>query len=217
MLWKEWGTICNSSQRGSHVHSFSFHFLIFCNQFSRSVFLHNDATAISNVRSKHWGDFPRLQEFANVCSTPVVSNCGPPDVLGLQLPGSLASRGGGEGFWELKSKNIWRATVQHHWSKVLAPVKEAESWGRIYVHEKSIAWMKNHQSTDHPVRPLYPASEKGKEKEEQFLVDLQGLFFNFASCNNFKMYKFYFVSTSLDHSPTGWQHQLWKSWLLLSG
>ena len=30
-----------------------------------------------------------------------VSNCGPPDVLGLQLPEILASRGGGEGFWEL--------------------------------------------------------------------------------------------------------------------
>ena len=32
---------------------------------------------------------------------PVVPNLGPPDVLGLQLPGILASRGGDEGFWEL--------------------------------------------------------------------------------------------------------------------
>ena len=31
----------------------------------------------------------------------VVSNLRPPDVLGLQLPEILASRGGGEGFWEL--------------------------------------------------------------------------------------------------------------------
>ena len=31
----------------------------------------------------------------------VVLNLGPPDVLGLQLPEILASRGGGEGFWEL--------------------------------------------------------------------------------------------------------------------
>ena len=31
----------------------------------------------------------------------VVHNLGPPDVLGLQLPEILASRGGGEGFWEL--------------------------------------------------------------------------------------------------------------------
>ena len=31
----------------------------------------------------------------------VASNLGPPDVLGLQLPEILASRGGGEGFWEL--------------------------------------------------------------------------------------------------------------------
>ena len=31
----------------------------------------------------------------------VVPNLGPPDVLGLQLPEILASKGGGEGFWEL--------------------------------------------------------------------------------------------------------------------
>ena len=31
-------------------------------------------------------------------SNAVVSNLGPPDVLGLQLPEILASRGGGEGF-----------------------------------------------------------------------------------------------------------------------
>ena len=31
----------------------------------------------------------------------VVPNLGTPDVLGLQLPEILASRGGGEGFWEL--------------------------------------------------------------------------------------------------------------------
>ena len=31
----------------------------------------------------------------------VVLNLGPPDVLGLQLPEILASRGDGEGFWEL--------------------------------------------------------------------------------------------------------------------
>ena len=31
----------------------------------------------------------------------VIPNLGPPDVLGLQLPEILASRGGGEGFWEL--------------------------------------------------------------------------------------------------------------------
>ena len=33
--------------------------------------------------------------------SPVVPNLGPPDVLGLQFPEILASRGGGEGFWEL--------------------------------------------------------------------------------------------------------------------
>ena len=31
----------------------------------------------------------------------VFPNLGPPDVLGLQLPEILASRSGGEGFWEL--------------------------------------------------------------------------------------------------------------------
>ena len=31
----------------------------------------------------------------------VAPNLGPPDVLGLQLPEILASRGDGEGFWEL--------------------------------------------------------------------------------------------------------------------
>ena len=36
-------------------------------------------------------EYPRL----------VVPNFGPPDVHGLQLPEILASRGGGEGFWEL--------------------------------------------------------------------------------------------------------------------
>ena len=34
-------------------------------------------------------------------SKAVVSNLGPPDVLGLQLPEILVSRGGAEGFWEL--------------------------------------------------------------------------------------------------------------------
>ena len=34
-------------------------------------------------------------------SITVVSNLGPPDILGLQLPEILASRGGDEGFWEL--------------------------------------------------------------------------------------------------------------------
>ena len=59
-------------------------------------------------------------------SNTVVSYCGPPDVLGLQLPEILANRGGGEGFWELKSKNIWRATVRHHWPKG----RENELWKR---------------------------------------------------------------------------------------
>ena len=35
-----------------------------------------------------------------LCTT-VVPNLGPPDVLGLQLPEILASRSGGESFWEL--------------------------------------------------------------------------------------------------------------------
>ena len=34
-------------------------------------------------------------------TTAVVLTLGPPDVLVLQLPEILASRGGGEGFWEL--------------------------------------------------------------------------------------------------------------------
>ena len=41
----------------------------------------------------------------------VVPNLGRPDVLGLRLPEILASKGGGEGFWELSSKNIWRPKV----------------------------------------------------------------------------------------------------------
>ena len=35
------------------------------------------------------------------CSMAVVPNLGPPDVLGLQVPEIPASRGGGEGFWEM--------------------------------------------------------------------------------------------------------------------
>ena len=45
------------------------------------------------------------EEMAAIClvlySIPVVPNLGPPDVLGLQFPEILASRDGGEGFWEL--------------------------------------------------------------------------------------------------------------------
>ena len=44
----------------------------------------------------------------------VVPDLGPPDVLGLQLPEILVSRGDGEGFWELESKNIWRPKVGDH-------------------------------------------------------------------------------------------------------
>ena len=42
--------------------------------------------------------------FCHTCNrsaSSVVPNLGPPDVLGLQLPEILASRGSGEGFWEL--------------------------------------------------------------------------------------------------------------------
>ena len=44
----------------------------------------------------------------------VVPNLGPPDVLRLQLPEILASTGGGEGFWELQFKKIWRPKVGDH-------------------------------------------------------------------------------------------------------
>ena len=50
--------------------------------------------------------------------TAVVPNLGPPDVLGLQLPEILANRSGGEGFWELQSKNIWKPKVGDHWCTV---------------------------------------------------------------------------------------------------
>ena len=50
-------------------------------------------------------------------SRAVVPNLGPPDVLGLQLPEILASRDGGEGFWELQSKNIWRPKIGDHCSR----------------------------------------------------------------------------------------------------
>ena len=38
------------------------------------------------------------------CCKSVVPNLGPPDVLGLQLPEIPASKGGSEGFWELRPK-----------------------------------------------------------------------------------------------------------------
>ena len=41
------------------------------------------------------------QEDPSQSLKPVVPNLGSPDVLGLQPPEILASRGGGEGFWEL--------------------------------------------------------------------------------------------------------------------
>ena len=44
----------------------------------------------------------------------VIPNLGSPDVFALQLPEILASRGSGEGFWELESKNIWRPKVGDH-------------------------------------------------------------------------------------------------------
>ena len=54
----------------------------------------------------------------------VVLNLGPPDVLGLHLPEILASRGGGEGFWELYSKNIWRPKLGDHWTRSLLDWQE---------------------------------------------------------------------------------------------
>ena len=41
----------------------------------------------------------------NALPIPVVPNLGSPDVLGL--PEILANTAGGEGFWEVQSKNIW--------------------------------------------------------------------------------------------------------------
>ena len=63
-------------------------------------------------------------------SIAVVVNLGPPDLLGLQLPEILASRGDGEGFWELQSKNIWRLKVEDHWSIVLCQsILQRANWG----------------------------------------------------------------------------------------
>ena len=47
----------------------------------------------------------------------VVSNLGPPDVLGLPLPEAFTTTTtlAGQDFWELKSKNIWRPKVGDHW------------------------------------------------------------------------------------------------------
>ena len=61
-------------------------------------------------RRPHWAVDAPL-----VWSRSVVLNLGPPDVLGLQLPEILASGGGGEGFWELQSKNLWRLKVGDHY------------------------------------------------------------------------------------------------------
>ena len=44
--------------------------------------------------------FPMASSLVTLSRT-VVPNLGPPDVLGLQLPEILVSRGGGKGFWEL--------------------------------------------------------------------------------------------------------------------
>ena len=44
----------------------------------------------------------------------VVPNFGPPDVLGLHLPEAFTIPSAGQDFWELKSKNLWRAKVGHH-------------------------------------------------------------------------------------------------------
>ena len=51
-------------------------------------------------------------------------NLGPPNGLGLQLPEILASRGGGEDFWELSSKNIWRLKAGDHCPIGLATVEK---------------------------------------------------------------------------------------------
>ena len=47
-----------------------------------------------------------------------LSNLGPADVLRLQLPEAFTTTSAGQDFWELKSKNIWRAKVGHHCSRV---------------------------------------------------------------------------------------------------
>ena len=71
-------------------------------------------------------------------SKSVVPNPGPPDVLGLQLLEILASKGGGEGFWELYSKNIWRPKVGDHCSKAIwTYFMKKEGWS---THSISFSW-----------------------------------------------------------------------------
>ena len=48
------------------------------------------------------------------CLRAVVSNLGPPDVLGLHLPEAFTTTSSDQDFWELKSKNIWRPKVGDH-------------------------------------------------------------------------------------------------------
>ena len=43
-----------------------------------------------------------------------IDDLGPPDVFGLQLPEAFTTTSAGQGFWELKSKNIWRPKVGDH-------------------------------------------------------------------------------------------------------
>ena len=76
--------------------------------------LHGDGEPLSKLCK----DLKNLPTSGNVMSfTAVVSNLGPPDVFGLQLPKIPAIRGGGEGFWELSSKNIWRPKVGNNCCK----------------------------------------------------------------------------------------------------
>ena len=60
----------------------------------------------------------RLQKWWVLFFSPVVSNLGPPDVLGLQLPEAYTATSAGQEFWELKSKNIWRPKVEDHCSSL---------------------------------------------------------------------------------------------------
>ena len=71
--------------------------------------------------------FLQTQRAKRISSMTVVSNCSPPDVLGLQLPEAFTTTSAGQDFWELKAKNIWRAAVRHHCS-MMSLTRDSISW-----------------------------------------------------------------------------------------
>ena len=78
----------------------------------------------------------KLLFFYDYSSIAVVPNLGPPDVLGLQLAEAFITTSAGQDFWELKSKNIWRAKVGDPWATSDVAMSQMNPESRSFINMK---------------------------------------------------------------------------------